>query len=106
MQLLGCFFYPVHDVYEISWRLVKRLSFAVFIRLLRCQTTIEHAECDNRIGSWSDVAFALKKDRHPLAGLYVCKVLTVVILQGLEWIDEAESNLVNFDKDSLLLRDI
>jgi hypothetical protein len=33
-------------------------------------------------------------------------VLTVVILQGLEWIDEAESYLVNFDKDNLLLRDI
>jgi hypothetical protein len=53
----------------------------------------------------SDVACALRKVRHPLAGLYVY-VLTIVILQGLEWIDEAESNLVDFDKDSLLLRDI
>jgi hypothetical protein len=69
MQLLGCFFYPIHDIYEIPWRLVKRLSSAVFIRLLRCQTTIERAECDNRIGSWSDVAYSLRQVCHPLAGL-------------------------------------
>ena len=53
-----------HDIFEIPWRLVwrlvKRMSFAVVVKLARCQTSARRPY-DYRYNLWSDVAWELKQ---------------------------------------------
>jgi hypothetical protein len=52
---------PIWGPFDIPWRLVRRLPFAAFIRLLRCHTTIHRF--DARYDSWSTVAREIEQVR-------------------------------------------